>query len=168
MLSKGSQRLADDHVAVDKLLKQIQAAIESGNVRAAYEKTDLFWARLAVHIRAEHLHLFPALSDSAREGVIERLRVDHDFFMRKLANAVEGLRTLTNVTDPEVINKGLGIVSETIRAVEQKLVVHNQIEEAEVYGLVGAVLNAEEQVELAEQVNHELENRPPRFAAAVW
>ena len=168
MLSKGSQRLADDHVAADRLLKQIQAAIRSGEVSTAHERIDLFWAKLAVHIRAEHLHLFPALASSVDDGVIEQLRADHEFFMRELANAIEAMRTLSNVTDEEVIDKGLAIVRDTILAIEQKLVAHNQLEESEVYRSVGTVLNEDEQAELARQINHELENRPPRFAAEHW
>jgi hypothetical protein len=182
MLSKGSQRLADDHVAVDKLLKQIQTALNNGDVNTGYEKIDLFWAKLAVHIRAEHLHLFPQLlsgvAASAAEDpatpltetevVIERLRADHEFFMRELANAVEAMRTLAKVSDRAVIDKGLAIVRETVLAVEEKLATHNLLEETFVYRLAGTVLNAKEQAELANNINRELENRPPRFAANVW
>ena len=168
MLAKGSQRLAADHVAADKLLKQIQAAINNGDVSGAYEKLDLFWAKLAVHIRAEHLHLFPALTSSVGESVITQLRADHEFFMRELANAVEATRTLSNVSDQAVIDKGLDIVRQTMVAIEQKLAAHNQREETGVYRLAETVLDADEQAELAKQISHELENRPPRFAANVW
>jgi len=171
MLSRGSQRLADDHVAVDKLLKQIQTALGSGDVKNGYEKIDLFWAKLAVHIRAEHLHLFPSLLRAASaktEDAIERLRADHEFFMRELAHAVEAMRTLTNVSDQAVIDKGLAIVTDTILEIEQKLALHNQLEERHVYALAGTVLNADEQAELANAINRELENRPPRFAASIW
>jgi len=168
MLATGSQRLADDHVAADKLLKQIQAAINNGDISSAYEKLDLFWAKLAVHIRAEHLHLFPALKSSVGENVITQLRADHEFFMRELANAVEAMRTLSNVADQAVIDKGLGIVSERMVAVEQKLAAHNQREESGVYRLAETVLDADEQAELAKEINRELENRPPRFGANVW
>ena len=52
------------------------------------------WARLAVHIRTEHLHLFPAIARrvNAAERAIDRLRADHDFFMRELAQAIAILR----------------------------------------------------------------------------
>jgi hypothetical protein len=65
---------------------------------------------LVVHIRAEHLQLFPALlaasdgrqhvevDDAPAPGVkhmaVERLREDHDFFMRELAGAVNAAREL--------------------------------------------------------------------------
>lgn len=168
MLAKGAQRLADDHVAADKLLKQIKAAINDGEVSYACEKLDLFWAKLAVHIRAEHLHLFPALTSSVDENGIKQLRADHEFFMRELANAVEAMRTLANVSDQAVIDKGLDIVRETMVAIEQKLEAHNQREENGVYRLAESVLNADTQAELAKEINRELENRPPRFAENVW
>ncbi|HEU4713148.1 MAG TPA: hemerythrin domain-containing protein [Pyrinomonadaceae bacterium] len=168
MLAKGSQRLADDHVAADKLLKQIQAAIDNGEVSSAYEKLDLFWAKLAVHIRAEHLHLFPALTSSVDENVITQLRADHEFFMRELANAVEAMRTLSNVSDRDVIDKGLDIVRQTMIVIEQKLEAHNQREESGVYRLAETVLDADAQAELAKEISRELENRPPRFASNVW
>lgn len=168
MFSKGSQRLADDHVAADNLLKQIQVAINSGDVKSAHEKLDLFWAKLAVHIRAEHLHLFPALTSSVGENVIKQLRADHEFFMRELAHAVEAMRTLSNVSDQDVIDKGLDIVRQTMIAVEQKLAEHNQREENGVYRLAETVLDADEQAELERKISHELENRPPRFASNVW
>jgi hypothetical protein len=59
MVLKASERLAGDHVALDRLLKQLQATLNNGDVNACYASLDLFWAKLAVHIRAEHLHLFP-------------------------------------------------------------------------------------------------------------
>lgn len=167
MLAKGSQRLSDDHVAADKLLKQIQAAINNGEVSSAYEKLDLFWAKLAVHIRAEHLHLFPALTSSV-DDVITQLRADHEFFMRELANAVEAMRTLSNVSDQGVIDKGLDIVRQTMVAIEQKLEAHNQREENGVYRLAETVLDADAQAELAKEISRELENRPPRFDSNVW
>ncbi|HEU4767404.1 MAG TPA: hemerythrin domain-containing protein [Pyrinomonadaceae bacterium] len=160
--------MADDHVAADKLLKQIQGAIRSGDVSSALDRIDLFWAKLAVHIRAEHLHLFPALASSVDQGVIEELRADHEFFMRELAHAIEAMRTLSNVTDEEVIDKGLAIVRDMMLAIEQKLAAHNQLEESDVYRVAGTVLNEDEQAELARQISRELENRPPRFAADVW
>lgn len=167
MLSKGSQRLADDHVAVDKLLKQIQSALNRRDVNEGYHQLDLFWAKLAVHIRAEHLHLFPALESTVGESGIQRLRTDHEYFMRELPHAVEAMRTLTSVSDQAVIAKGLAIVRETMLSIEQKLAAHNQLEESHVYKLA-ETLDSDEQARLAQQITRELENRPPRFTAEVW
>lgn len=68
MLSKGTECLANDHVALDQLLKQLQAALNDGDVKACYARLDLFWAKLAVHIRAEHLHLFPRVLQAVTRG----------------------------------------------------------------------------------------------------
>src|SRR5262245_25232490 len=61
-------RLADDHSAIDGVLTELKTALESNDVENSHTKLDLFWARLAVHIRAEHLHLFPTVI----EGVWEK------------------------------------------------------------------------------------------------
>jgi hypothetical protein len=183
MLSKGIQRLADDHVALDELLKQLQTALDHGDVDAGFAKLDLFWAKLAVHIRAEHLQLFPSVLDglsanaegeipaprlSGTLAAIKRLRMDHEFFMRQLARAIEMIHGLVNVSDHQVIDEGLINIRRTIFEVEQRLADHNQLEEDQIYQVAGMVLNAEEQAELAKRIVDELENRPPRFAAAIW
>ena len=90
------QRLSDDHHSVDEVLKQLLAALDHRDVQTSYARLDLLWARLAVHIRAEHLHLFPAVTKHLREAqpMVEDLRTDHDFFMRELARAIAVLREL--------------------------------------------------------------------------
>src|SRR5215211_942934 len=76
--SRSGKRLADDHVAVGEVIKALQAALNSCDLKTAYAKLDLFWARLAVHIRAEHLHLFPAViqhcGDVTLDQAVARLR----------------------------------------------------------------------------------------------
>lgn len=176
MLSKGSKRLADDHAALDQLLAQLQAALNNGDVDACYASLDLFWAKLAVHIRAEHLHLFPDVLDRVVETAafnvtrtaIERLRADHEFFMHVLGRAVETIRLLANVSEQFVIDQGLDTVRRAVSEIERKLVDHNRIEESHIYQLAGIVLNTQEQTELATRINDELEDRPPRFAASLW
>lgn len=184
MVAKGSACLADDHHALDQLLAQLQAALDSGEVDVSHSTLDLFWAKLAVHIRAEHLHLFPALTKGVAgtgahrssapatpgetRAVIERLQTDHNFFMHQLARAVESLRTLLTVSDRAAIDKELTSVRGTISEIERKLVDHNRVEENQIYPLAGIVLNSEEQTGLAKRIITELENRPPRFAANVW
>ena len=138
-----SERLSNDHAAVDKVLKQLQTALRSSDVEVAHTKLDLFWARLAVHIRAEHLHLFPtvlssfedrAISDAPTldeaQTVVAQLREDHDFFMHELARAVEIMRQLVNSSEPTVLSEGLADVKNTLLQVEQRLVKHNEVEEA--------------------------------------
>jgi hypothetical protein len=53
--------LAGDHAEVDALFGGLSPAFASGGAREVFEKLDYLWARLAVHIRAEHLHLFPGM-----------------------------------------------------------------------------------------------------------
>jgi hypothetical protein len=64
---------------------------------------------LAVHIRAENLHLFPALANAPASlftgrgplpaseevhKVLARLRSDHDFFMKELAREIKAMREI--------------------------------------------------------------------------
>lgn len=106
--------LVNDHAEVDELLRGVMLAFDGGDAREVYPKLDYMWARLAVHIRAEHLHLFPALLSAAervgrasgqptaeevRESV-GRLRDDHDLFMRGLAAAVNEVRALAAPAAP--------------------------------------------------------------------
>ena len=157
MLSKATQRLADDHVALDELLKQLHAALDHDDVATAYAKLDLFWAKLAVHIRAEHLHLFPCVLNG-EDAVIEQLREDHEFFMRQLASAIETIRT----------GQGLGAVRKLLPEIEQRLAHHNQVEESNVYYRATTLLNAEELEELSQRISGELNKRPSRFTAETW
>jgi hypothetical protein len=56
--------LEDDHESLGQLLTELDADLAKPNIARAFELLDLFWARLAVHIRAENLHLFPALASA--------------------------------------------------------------------------------------------------------
>ena len=152
--------LSDDHRAVNEVLQQLRKALDDKDVQAAYVKLDLLWARLAVHIRAEHLHLFPAVAARLRaaESVIEPLRSDHDFFMRELARAIGVLRDYGELT----------AVAETVREIENRLITHNEIEETQVYRWADTILTEPEQIELARRVKRELEKRPPRFSLETW
>src|ERR1044072_7340629 len=60
--------LVNDHAEVDALLRGLWDAFEGGEAEEVLAKLDYLWARLAVHIRAEHLHLFPALLAAAASG----------------------------------------------------------------------------------------------------
>src|SRR5215213_11364787 len=110
MMAEVRLRLSDDHHTVSEVLEQLLTALENKDVQTSYSRLDLFWARLAVHIRAEHLHLFPAISHavsrsftvgsdevppaSEQQRIIEELCDDHDFFMRELSQAVAVTRGL--------------------------------------------------------------------------
>src|SRR5688572_21596384 len=109
MNTKADERLIHDHAELGDLLNQLNAALEANDVAQTHAALDLFWARLAVHIRAEHLHLFPLISraagriDASNEilpvgepaNTIVKLRDDHDFFMHELAQAIAITRGLS-------------------------------------------------------------------------
>ena len=154
MMSPANQRLLDDHEDLHRLLKRLQQALRDMDGEAARSRLDLFWARLAVHIRAEHLRVFPALKNVA-PALIAELREDHDFFMRGLATAIAKLPDLS-------------LVATIVKAVEERLNAHNILEEKQIYALIGSNLSPEEQAQLASQVEEELLKHPPRFATSAW
>ena len=169
--------LVNDHAEVDALLRGVLLAFDGGDARELFPKLDYLWARLAVHIRAEHLHLFPALL-SAAEGAgrssgaptagevresVERLREDHDLFMRGLAEAVNGLRAPdapVGAADAERLRQ----IGGKIRALAARLAEHNRLEEEQVYLWQSALLPEEAQAELRGRIRREIENLPLRFA----
>ena len=169
-MNAGSERLLDDHHAVSEVLKQLLTALDNKDVQTSYSKLDLLWARLAVHIRAEHLHLFPAIASRLTEAqpMIDRLRVDHDFFMRELARAIGILRELPQRIITASNEAKLVAVADTVREIEKRLAIHNEIEENQIYRWSSTMLTEPEQLELLARINAELQNRPPRFSEAAW
>jgi hypothetical protein len=102
--------LEGDHESLGQLLTELDLALTDVNVSLSFELLDLFWTRLAVHIRAENLHLFPALANAPpslftgkdclptpddAQKVLEHLRADHNFFMKELAEMVRVMRDMT-------------------------------------------------------------------------
>ncbi len=164
--------LGNDHTELDALLEDTFAALAGGDHSAVFARLDYFWARLAMHIRAEHLHLFPAILHSQVEEqpvgeasidvLIEQLRVDHNFFMTELAGAVKTMREiLQNVIDDPLPR--LTEVKHRLKSVRIRLVVHNDIEEARVYPLMGTSLSRADSAEIYAEMKRELDNLPPRF-----
>jgi len=172
MTAEARLRLSDDHHAVSEVLEKVLTALDNRDLKTSYSRLDLLWARLAVHIRAEHLHLFPAvtsrltkLSDlSEAQTTVENLRADHDFFMRELARAIGLLREFRKTGD-EVKWE---VVRDTVLEIEKRLATHNEIEEKQIYRWSSTILSEPEQLELLAQINAELENRPPRFSEEAW
>ena len=180
-MAQVSEQLIDDHAALDKILKQLQTALRSSDLEIAHFKLDLFWARLAVHIRAEHLHLFPTVlsclenaavshapSLDEAKSVVAQLRQDHDFFMHQLALAVEIMRELLTLPEQLTVPEGMNNVKKIVREVERRLVNHNEIEENQIYHWATIFLNSEEQQKLQERITKELQNRPARFTLNTW
>ena len=169
--------LVEDHVEVDELLRGVMLAFVGGDACEVYPKLDYLWARLAVHIRAEHLHLFPALL-SAAEGAgrasgeptaeevrqsVNVLREDHDLFMRGLAEAVNELRAQL-APDVTAGPGRLPRVRENVRALAERLAEHNRLEEGQVYLWQSALLSEDARDDLRVRMRREIENLPPRFA----
>lgn len=160
--------LSADHAELDGLLKDVFNAIDSRDGAAVFEKLDLFWARLAMHIRAEHLHLFPAVLEYSEETVsaafdirdkLELLRHDHDFFMRELARAVKLMRAVSEESAAATYIE----IRSLLHDIEQRLSEHNRIEETEVYPVMQAVMGHKKFINLDARVKRELDKMPPRF-----
>jgi hypothetical protein len=173
--------LADDHADVDKLIHRLLAALDHENKSHSFELLDLLWARLAVHIRAEHLCLFPSILEAPpvsftgsdgrpqydeAKSAIALLRHDHDFFMRELGTAVNTLRKQKTRSDNDEIRKQLRDVRRCVVKVQSRLDQHNHLEENHVYKWVNVLLGEPERVALTARIRHELENIPPRFQPA--
>lgn len=169
--------LAHDHSELGELLAELFAALDSGDVERSYEKLDFFWAHLAMHIRAEHLHLFPAilgafesekqtkeihgLSFKTAQSTVTKLHDDHDFFMRELISAIKQMRVLRENNQDSAHH--LPQVRETIIAVSRRLDAHNELEESDIYGWVDILLHPSERADLNERMQREIDNLPPRF-----
>lgn len=168
--------LAHDHSELDSVLTGLVSALVEGDAARSLERLDLFWARLALHIRAENLHLFPTLlcrAEASREStraagvpapeemqtIVAQLREDHDFFMSELAEAVKQLRALCRSDQPGALRG----VREKIDAVSRRLDAHNALEESRVYHWAAVLLDPPEQIALNESIRQELENLPSRF-----
>ena len=153
--------LHHDHKELEDLLEQVKKALFVDN-NQVFSKLDRFWARLAMHIRAEHLHLFPALQNvieqtSETGELIESLREDHNFFMHELAIAIKTMRSITVETE------AIESVRKIISLVAARLERHNDFEESEIYPLVSLLFDSTEQGRLIDGIERELRNLPQRF-----
>jgi hypothetical protein len=181
-MAQANQQLNDDHVSLDELLQQLQLALADGDLESTRATLDLFWARLAVHIRAEHLHFFPAVLNALRredvaaaaaptlseaERLIATLKDDHDFFMSELAVAMKIVRGLPP-TGQAKAKDGLRQITDKVKLIVQRLQTHNVMEEDQIYNWAAVVFTAAEQAELAPRISAELNNRPPRFGSEDW
>ncbi len=177
--SQGAEGLlAEDHEALDKLLSALLAALDKRDAPTAFARLDLFWARLAMHIRGEHLHLFPAIlraldgdtgkredetpSTAAAHEAIAQLRCDHDFFMHELAGAIKVMRDRRTTAGGDSTSK-IESVRQMIATLRNRLEAHNKLEEDMVYRLPAKLLEPEERTALEVQIRDELKNLPPRF-----
>lgn len=170
--------LERDHEELDGVLGELFLALDQGNKDESFARLDLLWARLAVHIRAEHLCLFPAILGASQalftgsggaprpaeaQSAIGVLRSDHDFFMHELAKAINLMRALNDISDAGVVKETLREVRGIVLSVEKRLRAHNQLEENQVYGWIDVLLDEAARSTLDVRVRRELENLPPRF-----
>jgi len=157
--------LSHDHTEIDLLLTVALRKLDAGDA-AAFRSLDLFWARLAMHIRAEHHHLFPAvirISDAEKLSyvpeVVERLRLDHDFFMHELADIINAMRSMNPDNDRVTISDA----ARRVGVIKDRLIAHNAIEEEQIYKL-GIFFSEKDSEVLSRSVAEELANVPPRFS----
>lgn len=170
--------LESDHEELDGVLGELLLALDHGDKDESFARLDLLWARLAMHIRAEHLCLFPAILGApqalltGRDGAprleeaqsaIGVLRSDHDFFMHEMAKAINLMRALKGIPDADVIGESLREVRSIALSVKTRLSAHNQLEENQVYGWIDVLLDEAARSALYARVRRELENLPPRF-----
>ncbi len=177
----GELLLEDDHESLGLLIEELRAALAGIDAERAFRLLDEVWARLAVHIRAEHLRLFPAILEAPRElfdgrdqrptheeaeASVARLQEDHDFFMRALATAVNRLREArAKSNDVETdVKSALSEARQTVESVVERLAEHNRLEEEQVYGWASRLIDTDGRKSLAEGVRRELTNLPPRLS----
>lgn len=169
--------LETDHESLARLFAELDTELAKPNIARAFELLDLFWARLAVHIRAENLHLFPALVNApaslftGRDGLptseeahelLSRLRGDHNFFMKELAQMMKTARELH-------AGQGEGFkeaeeLKQRLAGIMERLDSHNRLEEKRVYLWPSLLFDEKTVATLSDRLQHELDNAPPRFA----
>jgi len=178
-----SNLLRDDHAQVGALVKELDAALGREDAARSFALLDLVWARLAVHIRAEHLCFFPAILDAlaqlpeAQSGavvtsfeakdLIAHLREDHNFFMNELASAIKVMREMGSAPSDERVARALRSVRRKVNAVGHRLEQHNRLEEERLYRWPASLLTTTEQARLLARVAREVENLPPRLPGSI-
>lgn len=151
--------LVEDHAEVDRLFREAWAALEREHQAEAHRALDRVWMRLAVHIRAEHKVLFPAVAKAAPhlEATLRTLREDHDVFMTRLGAALRALAT------PPIDWTG---IRASLAAVRRRLTLHNALEEGQVYPLADRLPDGR-RGPLAQDLARELADLPERYGAGA-
>lgn len=170
--------LDDDHTELDALLDKVFAALDAEEIETIYKSLDFFWARLAMHIRAEHLHLFPAIIKAIEtqtaennsvppldeaQKVIKDLQDDHNFFMRELSAMIKLLRERRENEEIGDFSDQIAEMRFKMTSVKNRLETHNDVEETEVYRWLDLLLSSPERDVLGELMEREITNLPPRF-----
>jgi iron-sulfur cluster repair protein YtfE (RIC family) len=173
--------MQDDHESLGELLENLNSALDKTDLIQTFRLLDLFWARLAVHIRAENICLFPAILNAPRElfasdnglptseevrKAITSLRSDHNVFMNELTKAVKTLRRILQAPEDVDVSKQLEAVRKNVSTVGRLLKEHNELEESAVYQWPRALLTPSELARLNDVIKLEIDNLPARFAEA--
>lgn len=147
--------LASDHRELDALLLQVQEGLENAEDAALVERIDRLWMRLAVHIRAEHKALFPAVMEQAPglQSEIQELKADHDAFMTGLSTSLRILRSP---------NPDRTLVRHALESLRKRLTAHNRIEESRIYPLADD-LPLDRRSMLIQGLQRELGTLPDRY-----
>ena len=173
-----SDLLGADHESLATLLSELQIELRKHVPARAFDLLDLFWARLAMHIRAENLYLFPAIVRAVPshnvagmptidevKSAVDKLRSDHNFFMDQLSKAVKTMREVTLAGEKSTAFAGqFEAIRDRVNAVTTRLIAHNELEEEQVYRWAALILGRPELESLSMALKRELENMPPRFA----
>lgn len=176
MLIPMSEGLLDhDHKELDKILDSYFGALSQSNFERAYHYLDFLWARLGMHIRAEHVHLFPALLASfdvpesapafgptreEAQAAIAQLRKEHDSFINDIWAALKPMRAILADADA---SHDTTFFREKIEEMNESLQAHNRREEAFMYRWVEGRLSPAQLADLHQKMQTELEKLPPRF-----
>ncbi|MBK7292242.1 MAG: hemerythrin domain-containing protein [Holophagaceae bacterium] len=147
-------RLTADHGEIEGLFRDARMALERDLQAEAHTVVDRIWMRLAVHIRAEHKVVFPALVEVRPDlqSVLQALHEDHDYFMSALAGAVKAMKG----PSPDV-----ALIRAALEAVGLRLDSHNAIEEETIYPAADE-LPREQRLQVLEDVSRELAFLPIR------
>ena len=173
--------LESDHESLGRLLSELDLSLASMDIPRSFELLDLFWVRLAVHIRAENLHLFPALANASPSLVagdnklpkaddvrvlIEHLRSDHEFFMKELADMIRVMRELS--ANPQTPDVDLGDLHKRLEVITSRLELHNELEETQAYKWPGLLFEDQMVDSLGQRMQQELENLPQRVTKSKF
>jgi hemerythrin superfamily protein len=150
--------LESDHKEINDLLHRAREVIFLSDREYVYAAVDMVWARLAVHIRAEHIRLFPALIGAgADEKILDGLRNDHASFMNALGQVIKNL-----TGDPVGKIESGEMILAILDNVENRLLEHNELEERLIYPITLCFEKADA-IRLYDEIKRELDNIPPRF-----
>ena len=174
MTSSAIRPLVDDHREMSSLLAEFVRESGREDRGTVLRRLDRIWARLAVHIRAEHLVLFEVLrgheshagapDPEEREQALARLREDHDHFMRELGEAVNLLRRAAREDASASLPGPLADrVHVHVRRVIEGLRSHDRLEEERVYRWLDQVLDDDGRIEVGERIRTQLDRLPPRL-----